>query len=563
MVSSRRLERIVIPGNTSSQGKKPSTPTIGTPTSGQNTQVPVAFTASAYIGKGTITYTATSSPGGFTGSGASSPVTVGGLTNGTSYTFIVTAVTNYGVSSDASSASAAATPYTVPTAPTSLAAIPTNTNVAISFTAPTNDGGSAITNYEYSFNGSSWAALSPADSTSPITVSSLTQNTVYSVYLRAVNVVGSGAASTAVTFTTAGVPTGTTTISSVSSITTTTATVNFSTTAGGGAITGYDYYLSSWLDAGVSSSPKNLTGLTAGTGYAVYMRPKNAYGIGSQSAGVGFTTLLTYTNASGGNTVSTYSSGGFNYKYHVFTGSGTFVVSAVGTSNLVDFLVLAGGGGGGKQHSPGGGGGSGGYRTSMLGETSGRGSSAESRLSVSVASYSITIGGGGSGGNNLPSVAGTVGGSSIFSSITSSGGGTGEGNSNGGSGGGAAYGYGLGYGTSGQGGDGASSAGYRAGGGGGASGGGSAGNGGNGNSSLITGSSTARGGGGAGSNYYAAEGTPGSGGGGTANSYSSHAGNGGTNLGGGGGGGFVNSGYSDRWAGNGGSGVVIIRYVIA
>lgn len=92
------------------------------------------------------------------------------------------------------------------TAPTSLGATPVNTSVAILFTAPSDDGGSPITNYEYSFNNSSWTALSPADAVSPITISGLTQNTGYSIFLRAVNAVGSGPASTAVSFTTQGVP---------------------------------------------------------------------------------------------------------------------------------------------------------------------------------------------------------------------------------------------------------------------------------------------------------------------------------------------------------------------
>jgi hypothetical protein len=87
-------------------------------------------------------------------------------------------------------------------APTSLSNVPSITSVAISFTAPTNNGGAAITNYEYSFNGSSWTALSPADAVSPITVSGLTANTTYTVYLRAVNIVGSGPASSGTSFTT-------------------------------------------------------------------------------------------------------------------------------------------------------------------------------------------------------------------------------------------------------------------------------------------------------------------------------------------------------------------------
>jgi hypothetical protein len=90
-------------------GLQPSTPTIGTATAGDTT-ASVAFTASSYIGKGTITYTATSSPGGLTATGASSPLTVTGLTNGTAYTFTVVGNTNYGVASIASAASNSITP---------------------------------------------------------------------------------------------------------------------------------------------------------------------------------------------------------------------------------------------------------------------------------------------------------------------------------------------------------------------------------------------------------------------------------------------------------------------
>jgi hypothetical protein len=87
-------------------------------------------------------------------------------------------------------------------APTSLSTVPTPTSVAISFTAPTNDGGTAITNYEYSFNNSTWTAFSPVDTTSPVSISGLTENTAYTVYLRAVNIVGVGPGSTGASFTT-------------------------------------------------------------------------------------------------------------------------------------------------------------------------------------------------------------------------------------------------------------------------------------------------------------------------------------------------------------------------
>jgi hypothetical protein len=74
----------------------PGAPTIGTATAG-NAQATVAFTAPASNGGAAISsYRATSNPGGLTGTCASSPCTVTGLTNGTAYTFTVTATNNAG-----------------------------------------------------------------------------------------------------------------------------------------------------------------------------------------------------------------------------------------------------------------------------------------------------------------------------------------------------------------------------------------------------------------------------------------------------------------------------------
>jgi hypothetical protein len=93
----------------------PQAPTIGSPTSGE-AQASIAFTANATGGSAITSYTATSSPGNFTGTGASSPITVTGLTNGTAYTFTVTA-TNANGTSTASSASSSVTPAVIyPTA---------------------------------------------------------------------------------------------------------------------------------------------------------------------------------------------------------------------------------------------------------------------------------------------------------------------------------------------------------------------------------------------------------------------------------------------------------------
>ena len=91
------------------QALTPSPPTIGVATAG-NTQASVGFTAPATNGGAGITqYTVTSSPGGFAGSGPTSPITVTGLTNGTAYTFTVTATNSVGTSS-ASSSSNSVTP---------------------------------------------------------------------------------------------------------------------------------------------------------------------------------------------------------------------------------------------------------------------------------------------------------------------------------------------------------------------------------------------------------------------------------------------------------------------
>ncbi|MGY0557684.1 putative Ig domain-containing protein [Lysobacter sp. A378] len=74
----------------------PDAPTIGTATAG-DAQASITFTAPADDGGSAITgYTVTSSPGSITANGPASPITVTGLTNGTAYTFAVTATNNAG-----------------------------------------------------------------------------------------------------------------------------------------------------------------------------------------------------------------------------------------------------------------------------------------------------------------------------------------------------------------------------------------------------------------------------------------------------------------------------------
>ena len=105
-----------IPGNSSSEGKKPTTPAIGTASAG-NGSASVPFTVSTYIGKGTITYYATSNPGAVQGTSTSTPISVSGLSNGTAYTFVVNGITDYSVFSDTTSASNSVTPVAPPPPP--------------------------------------------------------------------------------------------------------------------------------------------------------------------------------------------------------------------------------------------------------------------------------------------------------------------------------------------------------------------------------------------------------------------------------------------------------------
>jgi hypothetical protein len=103
-----------------------------------------------------------------------------------------------------------------------------------------------------------------------------------------------------------------------------------------------------------------------------------------------------------------------NYKTHVFTGPGSFVVTSGGNdvgSNSVEYMVVAGGGGDAGYGA--GGGGAGGFRTNYP-------SPEISGLVVSATTYPITVGGG--GGNPYPAPSGSP---SIFSTITSAGGGPG------------------------------------------------------------------------------------------------------------------------------------------
>jgi len=304
-----------------------------------------------------------------------------------------------------------------------------------------------------------------------------------------------------------------------------------------------------------------------------------------------------YLTATGG-TIAT--SG--DYKIHTFTGDGCFVVSSLGNDSggpsVVDYLVVAGGGGIGSTNRTGGGGG-GGVRassgTSSGCYTAGPLGACVPGVTVSLTTYPITVGAGGASASATGEPTGVRGGNgsnSIFSTITSAGGGgsgtvtappyTNMNGNPGGSGGGGAAGNSQnssgGTGNTpptsppqGQpGGNGVSPSSNFTGGGGGATEAGvagttgTAGRGGAGLTNSITGSAVGYGGGGGGV-YCSPSGTTGAaspcGSGGVGVSTPLTAGTDAVaNRGGGGGGRRADAASSPALGGNGGKGIVIIRY---
>jgi hypothetical protein len=225
---------------------------------------------------------------------SSTSISVTGLSNGSSYTFRVSAINQLGTG-PLSLISSSITPRTTPSAPGSLSATGINSGVVLSWTTPSSDGGSALTDYvaEYSSDsGATWSTFSGAISLTRVeTVTSLSNGTQYSFRVSAINAAGTGTASSSAT------ATPSTTASAPTSLVVTAGNrqVSLAFTAGatgGSAISDYlvEYSSnsgSSWttfIHTATSNSPIVVTGLTNYTAYIFRLTPINGNGIGATSS---------------------------------------------------------------------------------------------------------------------------------------------------------------------------------------------------------------------------------------------------------------------------------------
>ena len=186
----------------------PGAPTsLGATAQTSGTSMALAWTVPSDDGGESITDYDVSSDDGVTWASTGSTFTaytLTGLDKGTEYTFRVRAVNSVG-NGTASTSVTETTATTRPGAPTSLSASVTSTTADLSWTAPTDDGGSPITEYQYRFTTGTTAGGTWTDTNSTatsVTISSLTADTEYTFQVRTVTTVGSSQSNPSVTETT-------------------------------------------------------------------------------------------------------------------------------------------------------------------------------------------------------------------------------------------------------------------------------------------------------------------------------------------------------------------------
>jgi uncharacterized repeat protein (TIGR02543 family) len=228
----------------------PTAPTISGVTSGSE-QVTVTWTAPSHLGSGTITgdqYVVKAYDAAGNEAGSCKPTSgqttcvVRDLDNGSAYTFKVAVVTTVGTSAQ-SVASATAIPSGVPSAPANVTAVTSGNSMTVTFSAPADNGGSAITSYIVTSSPVGATCTVGANATT-YTCTGLTPGTNYTYTVKAVNLKGQSNASLASTAVTAvAAPAAPQNVSAVitAGATTLSATVSFDapTTDNGSAVISY------------------------------------------------------------------------------------------------------------------------------------------------------------------------------------------------------------------------------------------------------------------------------------------------------------------------------------
>ncbi|MCU1357537.1 MAG: fibronectin type protein [Acidimicrobiales bacterium] len=307
----------------------PGAPTGVTATAGDG-EATVSWTAPAGDGGAPITgYVVTPSVGGV----AQTPVPfaatsttqiLAGLDNGTAYTFTVAAVNSAGTGSE-STASDPVTPVaaaTAPEAPTIGTATAGDGQVVLTWTAPSNDGGSAITGYIVTpaIGGEPQTPVPFASTSTTQAVIGLDNGTTYTFTVAAVNDIGTGASSAdSDPATPAGAPGAPTGVLATAGIGQATVTWTAPADDGGSAVTGYVVtpYIGSTAqtttEVGTPATFLVVTGLSGGVTYTFRVSAVNAVGTGPESDGSNEVTLAappgapTIANATPGNGASTVS----------------------------------------------------------------------------------------------------------------------------------------------------------------------------------------------------------------------------------------------------------------